>query len=139
MPKAGFLKLCNYCKNHTKPEDPPVLEKHHRPCEKYNNKEHFKDCKPCERNHRKTENVRIWRANKANKKPSDILIKNIVAELMKGNIFKNLDALKINLIYFLDEEIYEIVNSQKVDQISSDVIIEMTSDDFIMVEESGKN
>jgi len=89
MPKAGFPKLCNYCKNHTKSSEPPVLEKHHRPCEKYNNKEHLEICKPCRQNHRKTENVRKWRANKLNKKPADKEIEIIFEELLKGKCLKS--------------------------------------------------
>ncbi|KAL7026060.1 hypothetical protein ACKWTF_013769 [Chironomus riparius] len=119
MPKKGFPKICNYCKNHPIAGEMPVLEKLHRPCEKYNNKEHFKICKPCERNHRKTENVRIWRAKKANKKPSDIAIDKIIAELLK------------------DEVNYEIANSKNVDQNSSDEMFEIITDDFIMAEDSG--
>lgn len=125
MPKAGFLKLCNYCKNHPIPGEPPVLEKGHRPCEKYNNKEHLETCKPCRQNHRKTENVRKWRAKKINKKPADKEIETIVAQLLK------------------DEQIYNMVNSQKVDEnkegitIISDEPIEMTEDDYFIEEETG--
>ncbi|XP_070507445.1 uncharacterized protein [Chironomus tepperi] len=120
MPKAGFPKLCNYCKNHSQEGEAPVLEKHHRPCRKYNNPEHFKNCVPCERNHRKTENVRKWRKNKINKKLAEKEnkeIQSIVELLMKDDI------------------INDIVHHQKIDNFdSSEDIIEMSEEDIIIEE-----
>ena len=57
-------KRCNYCKNHTKEE---VLERGHGTCD-YNNHEHFKNCKPCDRNYNKTKIARKFRDKKLSEK-----------------------------------------------------------------------
>ncbi|XP_070502752.1 uncharacterized protein [Chironomus tepperi] len=53
-------KRCNYCRNHT---DEIVFERGHGTCQ-YNNHEHFKTCKKCDRNYNKTRIARKFRDKK---------------------------------------------------------------------------
>ena len=56
------ISKCNYCKNHDIDQD----YKNHGKCP-FNNKDHFKKCKRCRMNHKKSDNVKKYRERIAKK------------------------------------------------------------------------
>jgi hypothetical protein len=104
-------KRCNYCRNHVKEI---VLERGHGTCE-YNNHDHFKDCKKCERNYNKTRIARRFRDKKlaeknviksGRRRRSGSPEKNSKMEEIILSLETQEDINAVNTIMAMDEEIF---------------------------------